>query len=80
MLESLKPVQEAFPEFRQLPGKSIGRGFHLFRHTFASELAEADVNLKKIQEWMGHSDIKMTERYVHLRKKYDPDIEKVMQS
>jgi integrase len=45
--------------------KISGVKFHLhqFRHTFASKLAEADVNLFKIQKMMGHTDIKMTERY-----------------
>jgi integrase len=78
LLDRLKPVQRAFPEFRRLEGKRIGRGWHLFRHTFATELCEADVSLKKTADWMGHVDIRMTARYVHLRRTYDPDIERIM--
>lgn len=40
--------------------------FHSLRHTFGSWLAIAGVPLYTIAELMGHSDIKMTERYAHL--------------
>lgn len=40
--------------------------FHTLRHTFASWLAEAGIDLYTIKELMGHSTIKMTERYAHL--------------
>jgi integrase len=39
---------------------------HILRHTFGSHLAQVGVPLKKIQEWMGHEDIKMTNDYAHL--------------
>ncbi len=41
-------------------------GWHVLRHTFASQLAMKGVPLRVIQEWMGHSTIAMTERYAHL--------------
>ena len=43
-------------------------GWHTLRHSFASNLAESDTSLKAIQEMLGHSSIKETERYAHLRK------------
>lgn len=43
-------------------------GWHTLRHSFASNLAECDTNLKVIQEMLGHASIKETERYAHLRK------------
>ena len=36
------------------------------RHTFASHLVMANVPLRRVQEWMGHSTITMTMRYSHL--------------
>jgi len=40
--------------------------FHDLRHTFASQLAMAGVDIRTIQELMGHKDIRMTLRYSHL--------------
>lgn len=74
-LEALKPIQEAIPKFRTLPGRCIGRGWHLFRHTFASKLAQAGVSLYKIAAWLGHSDIRTTQIYAHLQVGYDSEIE-----
>lgn len=40
--------------------------FHTLRHTFASWLVEADTNLYLIKDLLGHSDLKLTERYSHI--------------
>lgn len=53
--------------FRKACGRAglSGFRFHDLRHEYGSRLGDADVNLKKIARLMGHSDTKMTERYVH---------------
>ena len=38
---------------------------HDLRHTFATRLARAGVDLYKISKLLGHKDIKMTQRYAH---------------
>jgi integrase len=40
--------------------------FHDLRHSCATMLLAKGVPLEKIKEWLGHSDIKMTERYAHM--------------
>ena len=39
--------------------------WHDLRHTFATRLAQAGVDLYKISKLLGHKDIKMTQRYAH---------------
>jgi site-specific recombinase XerD len=39
--------------------------FHTLRHTFASWLVKNGTDIYKVQELLGHGDLKMTERYAH---------------
>jgi integrase len=40
--------------------------WHDLRHSFASQLVQANVPLRQVQEWLGHSTITMSMRYAHL--------------
>lgn len=44
--------------------------FHDLRHTFGSHLVMQGIDLKTVQQVMGHKDIKMTMRYSHLSPEY----------
>lgn len=47
---------------------------HMFRHTFATSLLEADVDIRYIQEMLGHSSINVTEIYTHVALSKQRDI------
>lgn len=53
----------------------------MFRHTHASLLLETGVNMKTIQEWLGHSRISITmDIYSHVTKKSNREAVDVFES
>jgi len=51
---------------------------HTCRHTFASHLVMAGVDLMTVKELLGHKSIKMTERYSHLSPHHKANAVKVL--
>ena len=56
----------AFCRLKQRAGVSHGRGIHTLRHSFATHLLEAGVDLRTIQISMGHNSLNTTVKYLHV--------------
>lgn len=46
-------------------GLDVGFRFHDLRHTFGTSMARAGEPVTTIQAWLGHGDLKTTQRYMH---------------
>lgn len=42
---------------------------HTLRHSFATSILESGINIRILQELMGHADVKTTEIYTHVMDK-----------
>ena len=66
---SKSSVQDAFHAALKKSGNNKRASVHTLRHSWATHLLEAGVNLRLIQEWLGHSSPATTSVYTHLTVK-----------
>lgn len=62
----LHTVQQAFRHALKAAGVNKDAHVHTLRHSYATPLLEARVNLRQIQHWLGHSSPLTTSVYTHL--------------
>jgi len=61
-------LQKAFSRAVKQAGIRKKAHVHTLRHSYATHLLEAGVNLRLIQEYLGHSSSRTTELYTHLTR------------
>jgi integron integrase len=62
-------LQKAVKTAVRKAGISKRAGCHTMRHSYATHLLENGVNIRMVQELMGHKDVKTTEIYTHVMDK-----------
>lgn len=67
-------VRRMLRKYATLAGIDMHITPHMFRHTFATSLLETDVDIRYIQEMLGHSSINITEIYTHVTTSKQKDI------
>ncbi|WP_456473422.1 integron integrase [Desulfolithobacter sp.] len=62
-------LQKAVKRAARRAGLTKKASCHTLRHSFATHMLEKGVNIRRLQELLGHSDVKTTEIYTHVMKK-----------
>jgi site-specific recombinase XerD len=71
---SRNSAQGAFRKAKQRAGiTKTGVAIHTLRHSYATHLLEAGVNLRLIQRYLGHTRLETTMVYLHLTQKGHED-------
>lgn len=59
--EKMKKISDALDIWKRIT-------VHTLRHSYATRLLESWMNIREIQELLGHSDLKTTQWYIHILK------------
>lgn len=71
-----KSIEDIVKKYVKIAGLSVMATPHTLRHTFATDLLSNGVDLRLVQEFLGHRNIATTQIYTHVTNKQLRDIHK----
>jgi integrase/recombinase XerD len=71
---SVKSVEDIVKKYVKITGLPVMATPHTLRHSFATDLLNQGVDLRTVQEFLGHSNIATTQIYTHITNKQLSDI------
>lgn len=77
---SARSVEQVVKKYAKITGLDILATPHTIRHTFATDLLDQGLDLRSIQELLGHKNIATTQIYTHVTNKKLRDIHRQFHS
>ncbi len=75
-----RSVERIVSKYSKMAGLPVMATPHTLRHTYATDLLNKGVDLRFVQEFLGHKDISTTQVYTHVTNKKLKDIHKKFHS
>ena len=77
---TVKSVENIVKKYVKIAGLPVDATPHTLRHTFATDLLAQGVDLRIVQEFLGHQNIATTQIYTHVTNKQLKDIHRKLHS
>jgi len=73
---TVKSIEELVKKYVKIAGLPVDATPHTLRHSFATDLLSQGVDLRLVQEFLGHKNISTTQIYTHVTNKQLRDVHK----
>jgi len=77
---TVKSIEDIVKKYVKISGLPVMATPHTLRHSFATDLLNQGVDLRTVQEFLGHSNIATTQIYTHVTNKQLRDIHREVHS